>query len=127
MIDMTLCLFWRNASYYFQQSELGDGSHGVGSEGMSTLPRSSSSLLGGLGKSNFDLLSGKRSTSKDSANLYGTISQNTINNSLMGNRTLNNNNGTDLDINLLKEECSEFLRPTFVKLPNIDLVSIFLF
>ncbi|KAA1100620.1 hypothetical protein PGTUg99_029313 [Puccinia graminis f. sp. tritici] len=123
MIDMTLCLFWRNASYYLQQSEMDDGSHGVGSEGMSTLPRSSSSLLGGLGKSNFDLLSGKRSANKDNANLFGTTSQNTINNSLMGNRSLNNKNGNDLDINLLKEECLEFLRPTFVKLPNIDLAS----
>ncbi|KAI9616677.1 hypothetical protein KEM48_005093 [Puccinia striiformis f. sp. tritici PST-130] len=132
MIDMTLCLFWKNASHYCQNNDMGNGNHFNDGEGMSTLPRSSSSLLGGIGaestnmypsKTNFDLSSGKRSTSKGNGNSFSTIGHNGINNSLTGSRFLNNNNGNDFDGTLLKEECLEFVRPTFVKLPNIDLAS----
>ncbi|POW18561.1 hypothetical protein PSHT_05645, partial [Puccinia striiformis] len=132
MIDMTLCLFWKNASHYCQNNDMGNGNHFNDGEGMSTLPRSSSSLLGGIGaestnmypsKTNFDLSSGKRSTSKGNGNSFSTIGHNGINSSLTSSRFLNNNNGNDFDGTLLKEECLEFVRPTFVKLPNIDLAS----
>ncbi|POV98017.1 hypothetical protein PSTT_14710, partial [Puccinia striiformis] len=114
------------------KNDMGNGNHFNDGEGMSTLPRSSSSLLGGIGaestnmypsKTNFDLSSGKRSTSKGNGNSFSTIGHNGINNSLTGSRFLNNNNGNDFDGTLLKEECLEFVRPTFVKLPNIDLAS----
>ncbi|OAV96557.1 hypothetical protein PTTG_01001 [Puccinia triticina 1-1 BBBD Race 1] len=132
MIDMTLSLFWRNASYYLQQNEMGDGNHGASGDGFATLPRSSSSFLGGPGsgsttsypnKLNLDLLSGKRSANKDNGALFGAASHNGINSSLTGNRFLSNNTGNDFDINIIKEECLEFIRPTFVKLQNIDLAS----
>jgi len=130
MIDMTLCLFWKNASYYFHQ--MGDGDHLGDADGMTKLPRSTSLLIGGIGvgsglgyssKSSFDLPPGKRSANKESGKLFGTLSHNGINGSLTGNRFLNSNNATDLDINLLKEECLEFIRPSLVKLPNIDLAA----
>ncbi|PLW19220.1 hypothetical protein PCANC_09997 [Puccinia coronata f. sp. avenae] len=123
IIDMTLCLFWKNASCFFQNNEI-EGNLRGDAERMSTLPRSSSSLIGGLGVgSSTNLFSGKRSADKESGSLFGASRHLGLHTSAMGNRLIKSHNAADFDGSLLKDECLEFIRPTLVKLPNIDLAS----